>query len=556
MRFRLSGSMEVGMKKKISGIIGALCLAVLIGAGLVPLPVQAAGGSISLSVSSSSVNIGDTITVTVNGSADVEALIQVNVSCSGGAEYTGSGNSGAILEPSAGGSDSATLTYRATSPGTVTFSAAVVQAYSVETADPLSVSDASASVTVKNEAGGGGASGGTGSGGTGSGGTGSGGNGGGSGGGSTAKSADNSLRSLSISPGTLSPAFQYSTLKYTASVAADVTSVAVAAEVSNAKAVVESVTGNTDLKPGDNTIKITVKAENGTVATYTIVVNRGGAASEEPEEPEEPGEEEPGQEAPQGDLMIGGRSYKVSPAFPEDIKLPEEFEKTSSSYGGEEVEAYNFFYGNLKLYYLKEAVAEGAEAGHDGCYFYDEASSTFFPYINIPVGSAYVIVLPASYNAGGSVPEGYEAAEVAVGENVVDGLRLSDLYAAGLEGAGDFYLVYGIHKNGLPGWYQYDSVEGSLQRFVQMQLLEQPQEEEGEPEPAFDEEKYKKEYQKLQEDYEEQKGRAQIMMCALVAVVVVAVVILVILLLSGRGKRRKRGAKDDQDIDFIDFDDL
>lgn len=531
--------------KRISGVFLTVCFAVMIlAAGLIPLPVRAAGGSISLSVSSSSVNIGDNITVTVNGSADEEALIQVNVSCSGGAEFTGSGNSGAILEPSAGGSDSATLTYRATSPGTVTFSASVVQAYSVETAEPLSVGDASASVTVKNEAGGGGTGGG--------GNEGGGGTGGSSNGGNTAKSADNSLRSLSISPGTLSPAFKYSTVNYTASVAADVTSVAVDAKVSNAKAKVESVTGNTDLKPGNNTVKIVVKAENGTVATYTIVVNRGEAPSEEPEEPEA---EEP-TEAPQGDITVGGRSYKVSAAFPEGFQLPEGFEKATATYGGEEVEVYNFFYGNLKLYYLAEAVPEGTEQKHDGCYFYDEGAAAFFPYISIPVGESYVVVLPTSYNAEGLVPEGYEAAEVVMGENTMDGLRLSSLYASGAEGAGDFYLVYGVNKNGTPGWYQYDSVEGSLQRYVQLMSLEQPQEEETKPQPAFDEEQYKREYQKLLEEYQEQKGRAQIMMFALLAVIVVAVIILVVLLVSGRGKRGKGGTEEDQDIDFIDLDDL
>ena len=88
-----------------------------------------------------------------------------------------------------------------------------------------------------------------------------------------------------------------------------------------------------------------------------------------------------------------------------------------------------------------------------------------------------------------------------------------------------------------------------------MQAFSQPQEEEA-PQPVFDEEKYKREYQELQEDYEEQKGRAQIMMCALVAVVVAAIIILVIILLSGRGSRRKKKGGKDGDIDFIDFDEL
>ena len=78
--------------------------------------------------------------------------------------------------------------------------------------------------------------------------------------GNTAKSGDNSLSTLTISPGTLSPAFQYNNTNYTASVDADVTSVTVDAKTSNANAVVESVSGNTDLKQGQNTISIVVKA--------------------------------------------------------------------------------------------------------------------------------------------------------------------------------------------------------------------------------------------------------------------------------------------------------
>lgn len=548
--------------KRITGAFLGICLAVITALSGMSLPARAASGSISLSVSASTVNIGDTITVTVNGSADVAALIQVNVSCSGGAEYTGSGNSAAILEPSAGGSDSSSLTYRATSPGTVTFSASVVEAYAVETAEGMSIGGASASVTVNNAAGGGdggggGNSGGDNGGGSGGGGSSNGGNGGGTGNSgsngadNTSKSADNSLKSLTISPGTLSPAFKYSTTKYTASVPSDVTSVAVDAQVSNSKASVESVTGNTDLKPGENTIKIVVKAENGTIATYTILVNRGGAAPEDPDE--EPGEEEPDAPLPETGITINGRSYKVSAAFPESIQLPEEFEKGTASYEGEEVEVYSFSNGGLKLYYLNEEVPEGTEGGHDGCYFYNEGANTFFPYINIPVGNSYVIVLPSSYNAGGTAPEGYEAAGVAFGEFSMEGFQLSSLYTEGIEGAGDFYLVYGVNRDGTSGWYQYDSVEGSLQRFVQLGSTE-PQEEE---EPPIDEEKYQKDYQEMKDKYQKEKNRAQMMLGGLVLVVVVAVIAIINILVfgrRGRGSRRKK--EKDQDMDFIDFDDL
>ena len=63
------------------------------------------------------------------------------------------------------------------------------------------------------------------------------------------------------------------------------TSIAVSATPANEKAVVESVSGNENLKEGVNQIKIVVKAENGVTATYTIKVTKqsGGAADTKPE---------------------------------------------------------------------------------------------------------------------------------------------------------------------------------------------------------------------------------------------------------------------------------
>ena len=96
-----------------------------------------------------------------------------------------------------------------------------------------------------------------------------------------ALSADNSLKALTISPGTLSPAFKGSTTKYTATVDNSVTSIAVSATPVNEKATIESVTGNTNLAVGANVVQIVVKAENGTTATYKITVTRQAAGPPE-----------------------------------------------------------------------------------------------------------------------------------------------------------------------------------------------------------------------------------------------------------------------------------
>lgn len=107
------------------------------------------------------------------------------------------------------------------------------------------------------------------------------------------QSPDNSLKSLTLSEGTLSPDFKYSVTKYTATVGGDVENLTVNAKTSNDKAEIVSITGNENLQVGENTIKITVKAENGAVAVYTIVVTKEEAApSDENQNSEENKDEE------------------------------------------------------------------------------------------------------------------------------------------------------------------------------------------------------------------------------------------------------------------------
>ncbi len=89
-----------------------------------------------------------------------------------------------------------------------------------------------------------------------------------------ALSADNSLSSLSLEEAELSPTFAYGTTKYTATVDNEVTEVTVNAKTTNSNATITSITGTTDLAVGENTVKITIQAENGNQAVYTITVTR------------------------------------------------------------------------------------------------------------------------------------------------------------------------------------------------------------------------------------------------------------------------------------------
>lgn len=87
------------------------------------------------------------------------------------------------------------------------------------------------------------------------------------------KSTVKSLKSLTVEPGTLSPEFDPETTKYTMTVGEDVTKLDIKAVVEDEKSKL-NISGNEDLKLGENIIKLVVTAEDETARTYTITVTK------------------------------------------------------------------------------------------------------------------------------------------------------------------------------------------------------------------------------------------------------------------------------------------
>lgn len=86
------------------------------------------------------------------------------------------------------------------------------------------------------------------------------------------------LTALSLSPGTLNPAFSGSTVKYSVSVDNGVSSIDVTSTANQGATGIGHVTKS--LAVGDNTVKVTVKSADGSVTkVYTITVNRAAASS-------------------------------------------------------------------------------------------------------------------------------------------------------------------------------------------------------------------------------------------------------------------------------------
>ena len=87
----------------------------------------------------------------------------------------------------------------------------------------------------------------------------------------TTKSSNAYLKSMILSIEGLSPAFSKNITSYSLNVGENVSEIKVNASVENSRASY-SVSGNTNLKEGENVVTVKVTAEDGTVKTYTINV--------------------------------------------------------------------------------------------------------------------------------------------------------------------------------------------------------------------------------------------------------------------------------------------
>lgn len=561
------------MKKKLGVIITLLTLCICL---MTPqMHAKAASGKTTIAVSAGSLNIGQTVTVTAkafSASGDsayanmvltYDAGILEFVSCN--ATYGGGGGSISVA------SDSFSVTLKAIAAGKASISLSATDGVIFSTAEELdSMAGSSTSVTVKNEAAGSNTGNNSSAGNNGSSGSnGNAGNGSSSGTGSNnntgsntntaALSADNSLKALTISPGTLSPAFKGSTTKYTAAVDNSVTSIAVSATPVNEKATVESVTGNTNLAVGANVVKIVVKAENGTTATYKITVTRqaagnagttggettttggenGDSENGDAETPEDT-EEVPETEAPasQAEVVINDTAYHISDSFTEE-QIPADFTEAAVRFRGTECRGLTFNKGMISLIYLE---TDNVDSTIGRFFIYDETRDVVYDFMKFTAGeSSYVIPLLAPLDS--VLPESYVQVSLQMPENTV--MTAYQLPVEDGEEASDFYIFYGVNQDGTEGWYQYDAAEGTYQR-VNGNITETADS------SSDDLAALQSQYDELSKKYKEAKSFSRNMIAVLIFVLAIAVVIILNIMLFGRKKKGKDELLEDDNVELED----
>lgn len=151
------------------------------------------------------------------------------------------------------------------------------------------------------------------------------------------------------------------------------------------------------------------------------------------------------------DVTVDGVSYKLSDSF-KNADIPAGFTEVKLPYEGTERRFVQDATGTITLAYLVDA--EGA-----GNFFqYNQNDGSFAAYVMVTVSPSTTIVLQKA-EKGLKIPAGYQEVKLTVNNNEFPAWQDVDQ-----EG---FYLVYALNSGtGEKGFYQYDTMEESYQRFV------------------------------------------------------------------------------------------
>lgn len=409
------------MKKCIAVLL--VCLFLF---AMVPT-VSAASAKATVTVNKSTVTAGSTVTVTVTHTASTnvaafdatltyDAAVLEYVSTSG---VQGAGGAGvltlsyfATAQPTSK-SHSFTVTFKAKATGSSKIS---LSSTGLTDWDFDSLGSASASTTVNVQ--------------------------------NPSLSGNADLTELYISSGSLSPAFSSNVTSYKIVIPNSVTVLTVSAETADKNATV-SVEGSKNMQVGQNVRKVIVTAPNGTKKTYTLNITRqegtgnvtGGTTT-----PNTPVQNDASKVTVGEDTLYIAKDLK-------DVTLPAGFEQVDITINDTKFPSVQDKTRTVVLLYLTDA-----EGKNGKFYMYDTAVMTFsdFNFIAAPVG-IYTLLTP---DGNTHVPAGFSQTFLKIGEQTVTAWSFAD------PAMKDYYLVYALSPTGNKGLYQYDTLEGTFQRYT------------------------------------------------------------------------------------------
>ena len=244
-------------------------------------------------------------------------------------------------------------------------------------------------------------------------------------------SSNNALSSLTVSAGTLTPAFDPAITEYTLSLPSRSDRLTITANPSDSRATVQG-DGEISLQDGETSLSVVVTAEDGSAKAYTITVQVA--------------------QAPTLFLDYNGQRLGVVKDVSQ-VTPPAGFAPAKPiTYSGDTLPIWTDVSGKRTLVYLMDE-----KNSTQGFYLFSQATGVQSPYLPILCGSVTYIYTDIPKELS-SVP-GLTLATVKAFGQTLNGWTYND---ASLK---DFCVLYLMDDTGSYGYYTYDSREETLQRF-------------------------------------------------------------------------------------------
>lgn len=245
------------------------------------------------------------------------------------------------------------------------------------------------------------------------------------------KSGNNALSTLTVSVGTLTPAFDPAVTEYTLSLPQGTEKLTLTATPSDSNATVQG-DGELTLQEGENTLPLVVTAENGDTKTYTVTAKVA--------------------QAPTLFLDYNGQRLGVVKDVSQ-VTPPAGFAPAEPiTYSGDTLPIWTDVSGKRTLVYLMDE-----KTSAQGFYLFSQTTGVQSPYLPILCGSVTYIYTDIPKELF-SIP-GLTPATVKAFGQTLNGWTYND---ASLK---DFCVLYLMDDAGSYGYYTYDSREETLQRF-------------------------------------------------------------------------------------------
>ncbi len=332
-------------------------------------------------------------------------------------------------------------------------------------------------------------------------------------------SSNANLKGLTLSSGTLTPAFDPNVTSYSVTLPYNVTELWVSTSRADAKATA-TVEGSREMKVGFNKRTVIVTAENGATKTYTINITRLDESGNVPQtETQEPINDVT-------EVTVDGTSMYVQEDFA-GATTPTGFSVIDYAFDSKTIPALSD--GTYIMIYLKTPDGTASD------FYVVNEDDSFTKLVTVTVGGISYSILPTA-----EVPDGYtQVSDFMIGEVMVPAYKSDNAVFT------EFVTVYAKGPGGQNSFYNYDTVDGTMQRAVDIDLKSQAQ---------FDENTAPEQELNIIETFNDLNTNGKIVTITILAIILLLIIAVIVLIvkIATAGKDKKEYEQEEDDFYFED----